>query len=84
MLKCVFWDVEHGNAACIRTPTDQHIAVDLGTGSYGDSNLEFSPLLHLKHKWNQNRLRLRSAGADRVALYWAGKRRAQQNPHLTR
>ena len=56
MLKCVFWDVQHGNAAYIRTPDDQHIVIDLGTGSYAEANLEFSPLLHLKNRWGVQRL----------------------------
>jgi competence protein ComEC len=52
----VFWDVQHGNAVYINTPNNRHIVIDLGTGSYGDNNLEFSPLLHLKNKWNINQL----------------------------
>ena len=48
MMRCVFWDVQHGSAAYIATPAGTHIAVDLGTGSYGESGPEFSPLLHLK------------------------------------
>lgn len=51
MARFVFWDVQHGNAAYIRTPNYQHIAVDLGTGKVGDGNPNFSPLLHLKNKW---------------------------------
>lgn len=45
----VFWDVQHGNAVYIRTPNNRHIVIDLGTGSYGENNLEFSPLLYLKN-----------------------------------
>ena len=56
MVKFVFWDVQHGSATYISTPGGQHIVIDLGTGSYGDSNLEFSPLLHLKHKWGVKQL----------------------------
>lgn len=52
----VFWDVQHGNAVYINTPNNRHIVIDLGTGSYGDNNLEFSPLLHLKNRWNVNQL----------------------------
>ncbi|MDQ0286290.1 competence protein ComEC [Desulfofundulus luciae] len=56
MLTLVFWDVQHGSAAYIKTPNGKHIVVDLGTGSYSDDNLEFSPLLHLKNKWNVKQL----------------------------
>ena len=52
----VFWDVQHGNAVYIKTPNNRHIVIDLGTGSYGNNNLEFSPLLHLKNRWNVNQL----------------------------
>lgn len=56
MLTSVFWDVQHGSATYIKTPSGRHIVIDLGTGSYGNNNLEFSPLLHLKHKWNVTKL----------------------------
>lgn len=56
MVKFVFWDVQHGGATYIATPGGQHIVVDLGTGSHGDSDLEFSPFLHLKHKWDIRQL----------------------------
>ncbi len=52
VLKVIMWYVQHGNAIYLRTPGGQDFVVDLGTGSYGDSNYEFSPLLHLKNKWN--------------------------------
>jgi len=52
----VFWDVQHGNAVYIKTPNNRHIVIDLGMGAYRDNNLEFSPLLHLKNKWNINQL----------------------------
>ena len=48
MLKIVIWDVQHGSASYIRTPNNQHIAIDLGTGSWSDST--FSPLRHLKNR----------------------------------
>ena len=51
----VFWDVQHGSAAYIRTPNDKHIVIDLGTGSY-EGSTPFSPLLYLKHKHNVQRL----------------------------
>ncbi len=53
--KLVFWDVQHGHGTYICSPNHRHIAVDLGTGSYG-SNHEFSPLLHLKNKYKVDRL----------------------------
>jgi len=56
MVKFVVWDVQHGSATYISTPGGQHIVVDLGTGSYGASNLEFSPLLHMKEKWGIKQL----------------------------
>jgi competence protein ComEC len=55
-LEIVFWDVQHGCATYIKTPNGTHIVQDLGTGSYGTSNKEFSPLLHLKNKWKVNQL----------------------------
>lgn len=56
MTKFVFWDVQHGNAAYIRTRNDQHIAVDLGVGKLGDGNSNFSPLLHLRDNWDVSQL----------------------------
>ena len=55
-LEIVFWDVQHGSATYIKTPNETHIVQDLGTGSYGMDNKEFSPLLHLKNKWGVNQL----------------------------
>ena len=52
----VFWDVQHGSASYIRSPNNRHIVIDLGTGSHRDSNVEFSPLLHLKNSWGVNQL----------------------------
>jgi competence protein ComEC len=54
MLKIVIWDVQHGNAAYIRTPNNQHIVIDLGTGSRSD--LTFSPLRYLKNFWGVTQL----------------------------
>jgi len=45
----VFWDVKHGSAAYIQTPNGKHIVIDLGIGSYENSNDVFSPLWHLKN-----------------------------------
>jgi len=55
MLKMVFWDVQHGNALYIETD-NRRMVFDLGTGSYGSSDKEFSPLLHLKNKYGIERL----------------------------
>jgi len=52
----VFWDVQHGSAAYINTPADEHIVIDLGVGSYQGSSLQFSPLLHLKNRYGVRRL----------------------------
>lgn len=54
--KFVFWDVQHDNAAYIRTPNGQHIASDLGTGKLGDGDSTFSPLLHLRDSWDVSQL----------------------------
>jgi beta-lactamase superfamily II metal-dependent hydrolase len=51
----VFWDVEHGHAAYLRTPNGRHIVIDLGTGSF-ESGEEFSPLDHLKSQYKINQL----------------------------
>ncbi|MGD6806608.1 MAG: ComEC/Rec2 family competence protein [Candidatus Bathyarchaeia archaeon] len=55
-LDIVAWDVEHGSATYIKTPNGKHIVVDLGVGSYENKNETFSPLLHLKNKWNVKQL----------------------------
>ena len=51
MLEVVFWDVQHGSAAYIKTPNDIHIVQDLGTGSLDNGDSSFSPLLHLKNHY---------------------------------
>jgi len=51
MVRFVFWDVQHGHATYLSTDK-QHFVFDLGTGSHGSSDREFSPLLHLKQKYN--------------------------------
>ena len=53
--KIVFWDVEHGHAAYLKTPNERHIVIDLGTGSYGSGD-KFSPLVHLKEQYGINQL----------------------------
>jgi len=54
MLNLVVWDVQHGHATYLKTPT-KNIAFDLGTGTYA-SNKEFSPLKHLKEKCGVSQL----------------------------
>lgn len=54
-LEIVFWDVQHGSSTYINTPNGTKIVQDLGTGSYQGGS-EFSPLLHLKNKYNVRRL----------------------------
>lgn len=54
-LEMVFWDVQHGNATYIRTPSQKHIVLDLGVGSYGSGG-QFSPLKLLKNEFNIQRL----------------------------
>jgi len=55
-LEIVFWDVQHGNATYIKTPNGRHFVIDLGTGSYKDRNLSFSPLLHIKNRYGVERI----------------------------
>lgn len=55
MLKLIFWDVQHGHAVLVETD-NRYLAFDLGTGSYGSSGNEFSPLLHLKNNYKINQL----------------------------
>ena len=50
MLDIVLWDVDHGSAALITTPTGKRIAIDLGQGSFS-SGATFSPLRHLYHSY---------------------------------
>jgi competence protein ComEC len=49
-LEIVFWDVQHGDAVYIKTPNNTHIVRDLGTGSYGSNDSQFSPLVYLKSR----------------------------------
>ncbi len=51
-LDIIVWDVQHGNATYINTPNGTNVIIDLGIGSYGNSNIHFRPLLHLRKKWN--------------------------------
>ena len=51
-VEMIFWDVQHGHATYIKTPNGRHIVIDLGTGSYSNSNRTFSPLSHLQRNYN--------------------------------
>jgi len=55
-LKITVWDVQHGSAAFIQTPKGTNIVKDLGIGSFGADNREFSPLRYLKKKQGIDRL----------------------------
>lgn len=51
-LEMVFWDVQHGHSTYIKSPNNKNIIVDLGIGSYGSKDEKFSPLIHLRGKYN--------------------------------
>jgi competence protein ComEC len=51
-VEVVFWDVQHGNASYIKSPNDRNIVIDIGTGSYANNDQIFSPLLHLKNRYD--------------------------------
>jgi competence protein ComEC len=55
-LKIIVWDVQHGSATYMQTPNGTHIVKDLGTGSFGENDRKFSPLIHLKNKYDVSRL----------------------------
>jgi len=54
------WDVQHGSAAYINTPSGKHIVIDLGIGDVSGNDTipgnVFSPLLHLKRHYGVNQL----------------------------
>lgn len=56
MMKLVIWDVQHGSAAYLRTPSGKHIVVDLGAGNYSESDEAFSPLMHLRDNYGIKQL----------------------------
>lgn len=55
-VELVIWDVQHGNAAYIKSPNGRHIVIDLGIGDYSGRNTAFSPLRHLKFNYNVQQL----------------------------
>lgn len=50
-LDIIFWDVQHGNAAYLNTPNGKTFVIDLGVGSFDNSDKTFSPLAHLKSRY---------------------------------
>ena len=52
----IFWDVQAGHAAYIKSPNGKHIVIDLGIGSFDDNNQGFSPLMFLKKHLGVNQL----------------------------
>jgi len=57
-LDVLFFDVQHGSCAYIKTPNNRHVLHDLGSGSYQDGE-EFSPIIYLKDQ-------LRKKGIDKL------------------
>lgn len=55
-VEIVIWDVQHGNAAYIKSPNGRHIVIDLGIGDYSGGNTAFSPLRHLRFNYNVQQL----------------------------
>ncbi len=55
-LEMTFWDVQHGDAAYLKTPDNTHIVQDLGTGKYENNSEDFSPLLQLKNNYGVDRI----------------------------
>jgi beta-lactamase superfamily II metal-dependent hydrolase len=47
MMKLHIWDVQHGSAAYLQTPTGQQIAIDLGVGDISEGDEAVSPLQRL-------------------------------------
>lgn len=52
----MFWDVQHGSSCYINTPNGRHWLIDLGSGSYKKDTTRFSPILHLKNKYNVQKI----------------------------
>lgn len=50
-LNMVLWDVQHGSAAFIKTPTGKKLIIDLGIGSFlKPDDATFSPLRHMRYQ----------------------------------
>jgi beta-lactamase superfamily II metal-dependent hydrolase len=56
MLTVMIWDVQHGSAAYFETPAGKHLVQDLGVGSFSGFGPTFSPLIHLKQRYNVRQL----------------------------
>jgi beta-lactamase superfamily II metal-dependent hydrolase len=55
-LEVVIWDVEHGTAILVNTPTGKRLVIDLGVGSFTNSNKTFSPLKYLHDSYKVKKL----------------------------
>lgn len=55
-LDVIVWDVQHGNATFISTPNGKNVVIDLGVGSFDNSDQTFSPLSFLRTHWGIRRL----------------------------
>src|SRR5437899_1704458 len=52
-LEVIIWDVQHGSAALVLTPTGKRLAIDLGVGSFKNpTDATFSPLRHLHQRYS--------------------------------
>ena len=47
-MELTIWDVQHGSAAYLKTPTGKHIVIDLGVGDLSERDAQLSPLLLLQ------------------------------------
>jgi beta-lactamase superfamily II metal-dependent hydrolase len=47
-MKLHIWDVQHGSAAYLRTPTGQNLVIDLGVGDVSEHDEALSPLQRLE------------------------------------
>lgn len=47
VLTMICWDVQHGNAMFLKSPSGRVVLLDLGKGSYSTKNERFSPVQHV-------------------------------------
>ncbi len=50
------FNVQHGHATYIKFPNGNHWMIDVGKGKLGETNLDFSPLSHLRYRYGVSRL----------------------------
>lgn len=55
-LTLIFWDVQHGNAILVKTPNKKKIIQDIGVGDYSENSFNFSPLQHIRRKYNIDKI----------------------------